>query len=103
MSRRKSKALLDRADRLHNASLRPVVLFYNDPEAIRLGFDLKGEREAIIANEFHCAEATESTRAFHHRLVAIARARDVYLVSIGSDEPQLESRYNLDGSPITLN
>jgi hypothetical protein len=47
MSRRKTKTLLDRADRLHSASLRPVVLFYNDPEAIRLGFNLASERQVL--------------------------------------------------------
>jgi hypothetical protein len=81
----------------------PVFLLVNNPEAVRLGFDLKGEREAIVAGEFHRAEATESTKAFHHRLCAIARSRNVCLVSVGSDQPVLESRYNLDGSPVTLN
>jgi hypothetical protein len=39
MSRRKTKALLDRVDRLHDNSLPPVILLCNNPEAVRLGFD----------------------------------------------------------------
>jgi hypothetical protein len=97
MSRRKTKALLDRVDRLHDNSLPPVILLYNNPEAVRLGFCLQSEREAIVAGEITRAEANESTKAFHARLVEIARARNVRLVSVGSDEPMLESRYDLDG------
>jgi hypothetical protein len=49
------------------------------------------------------ADEEESTRAFHHRLCAVARSRNVYLVSVGSDQPMLESRFNFDGTPVTLN
>ena len=82
---------------------RPVIAIANNPEMVRLGHDLRSEREAIVAGEFHCAEANETTSAFHARLCAIARARNVCLVSVGSGEATLESRYNLDGSPRVLN
>jgi hypothetical protein len=58
---------------------------------------------SLIKGEVFEAEAMESTRAFHHRLARIARARGIYVVSIGDDTPQLVSRYNLDGSPVTIN
>jgi hypothetical protein len=83
--------------------LPPVIAIVNNPEMVRLGHDLRSEREAIVAGEFHCAEANESTSAFHARLCAIARARGVCLVSVGSGQPVLESRYNLDGSERVLN
>ena len=78
---RRSKALLDRADRLHDASVRPVIMIVNCPEPARLGFDLKSERMAMIesngAAELFEATEIESTASFHRRLVAIARERGV--------------------------
>jgi hypothetical protein len=86
---------------------RPVVLIIGCPEASRLGFDLRSERMAMIrsngvAEPFE-AEANETTKAFHRRLCRIARSRNVFIVSVGSDEPQKVSRYNLDGSLRVLN
>jgi hypothetical protein len=98
MSRRKTKALLDRADRLHATSLPPVALLYGSPEPSRLGFDLASERMALIKGELFEATEEETTRAFHHRLCAIARARKVMLIEVGSDEPMKECRYNRDGT-----
>ena len=80
-----------------------VVLFFNNPMAVRLGFDLTSERMALVAGEVFEAEAMEPTRAFHHRLVDIARSRGVFVVSVGSDEPQLVSQFNIDGTPVTVN
>ena len=81
----------------------PVVFFFNNPMAVRLGFDLTSERMALVAGEVFEAEAMEPTRAFHHRLVDIARSRGVFVVSIGSDEPAKVSRYDMQGKLIVLN
>jgi hypothetical protein len=96
---RRSKALLDRADRLHDASVRPVVLIIGCPEATRLfPTRMRSEREAVIGTEHFEALDGETTKTFHARMCQTARDRGVRIVSIGSDEPQLESRYNLDGT-----
>jgi hypothetical protein len=81
----------------------PVIMIINNPEAVRLGFDLSSERMALIGTELFEAIELESTRAFHHRLVEIARSRRVFIVSVGSDVPQKVSLYNLDGTPVTVN
>jgi hypothetical protein len=101
-------ALAKRLKRERQArDLPPVILIIGCPEASRLGFDLASERQALIRSnvgaELFEAEAMESTKAFHVRLCAIARSRNVHLVSVGSDQPMLESRYNLDGSVRVLN
>jgi len=92
---------LAKAKRLRSGK-PPVILFTNNPNAVRLGYDLT-ERMALIGTELFQAEAMESTGAFHHRLVDIARSRGVFLISIGSDTPVKVSRFNMDGSPVTLN
>ena len=100
-----AKALADarRLKRERQArDLAPVILLQGDPEPSRLGFTLSSEREAVIEGELFEAEAMESTKAFHTRLVAIARSRNVRIISIG-DELTKVSRFNLDGTPITLN
>ena len=91
-----------RARRLRGSTLAPVVLFQNHPEAVRLGYDLT-ERMALIAGELFEAFEGETIKAFYDRLCAIARERKVVIVSVGSDEPVKVSRYNMDGSPVTLN
>ena len=87
--------------------LPPVVLIVGDPAPSRLGFDLSSERQALIefngGAELFEAEAMESTKAFHDRLVEVARSRNVNVVSLGSDEPVKVARYNADGTPITVN
>jgi hypothetical protein len=104
MSRRKTKALLDRADRLHAASLPVVCFLYNNPEAERLHPGrLISERVAMIAGELYEASQDESVGAFHARLSAIARSRCVagqalVLISVGDSTPQKQCRYNLDGT-----
>ena len=52
----------------------------------------------MIGSEVFPALDGESEKRFHHRLAVIARSKGVYLVSLGSDTPTMESRYNLDGS-----
>jgi hypothetical protein len=80
----------------------PVVAIINNPEATRLGFDLT-EREALIASEVVRALDGETLKAFHDRICGIARERNVMLISVGSDAPVAVARYNLDGSPVTVN
>jgi len=64
----------------------------------RLGWvSFNSEREALIESndggiELFQAEANESTGAFHRRLVAIARAKSVRVISLGSDTPVAVSR-----------
>lgn len=88
---------------------RLVVLISGDPEPHRILGRSLSSREAMIEGELFEAAEGESEKQFHRRLVAIARERIVSLdrgirtVSIGDDEPELECRYNLDGSPITVN
>jgi hypothetical protein len=83
--------------------LAPVILIVGCPEPARLGFDLKSERMALIEGELFEAAEIETTGSFHARLVQTARERGVRIVSVGSDEPMAVSRFNLDGSPITVN
>jgi hypothetical protein len=97
---RRSKALLNRADRVTRAEAPPVIMMYNNPEAVRLGFDLKSEREVLIKDEVFEAGPSEGTRAFHVRMCQVARERGVYFVSVGSDEPVKKSLFALDGSPL---
>jgi hypothetical protein len=81
-----------------------VILIVGCPEPARLGFDLKSERMALIKGELFEALPNETTKAFHRRLVVIARERSMGLnrgvitVSIGSDEPVKECLYHLDGT-----
>jgi hypothetical protein len=77
---------------------RPVAAICNNPEAVRLGFDLTSERMALIGTELFEAAEEESTRAFHDRLAEIARSRNVMVISVGSDTPMMESRYDADGN-----
>jgi hypothetical protein len=67
-------ALAKRLKRQRQArDLPPVILIIGCPEASRLGFDLRSERMALIQSnggaELFEAEAMESTKAFHARLL----------------------------------
>jgi hypothetical protein len=98
-------ALAKRLKRERQArDLSPVILIIGCPEACRLFPDrMTSEREAVIGVDYFAALDDETTKAFHTRLCRVARERGVRIVSVGSDEPVKESRYNLDGSPITVN
>ena len=63
------------------------------------GLNLTG-RQAMIGTELVEAEATESVKAFHSRLVEIARAKGKGIVSLGSDEPVKASPYDQSGKLI---
>jgi hypothetical protein len=53
----------------------PVIFIVGSPEPNRvLGFNLTG-RQAMIGTDLIEAEATESVKAFHRRVVDIARAK----------------------------
>jgi len=51
---------------------------------------MASEREALIGTEVFEASSDESTKAFHARIVRIARERGEYFVSIGY-EPAREA------------
>jgi hypothetical protein len=101
---RRSKALLDRAERAKQSALPVVVLIYGDPEATRLLGRSLSAREAMIGTELFEATESEGVKQFHRRLADIAHERIVGLdrritiVSVGDDEPQKESIFNLDGT-----
>ena len=77
-----------------------VLLIEGCPEPNRvLGLHLT-ERQAMIGTDLIEAEATESVKAFHRRLVEIARAKGRSIVSLGSGEPVKASRYDQSGSLI---
>ena len=86
-----------------------VVFISGDPEAHRLLGRSLSSREAMIGSELFAALDGESEKQFHRRLADIARERvagldrGITIVSIGDDEPVKECRYNLDGTPITVN
>jgi hypothetical protein len=98
---RRSKALLDRAERANQSALPVVVFVYGDPEPARLLGRSLGEREAIIGGELFAAKEGETIKAFHRRVGKIARERGgtgVTVISIGDDEPVKECLFNLDGT-----
>jgi hypothetical protein len=101
-------ALAKRLKRERQArDLAPVILIVGDPEPARLGYDLSSERMALIecngGAEVFEAGPMESTRAFHDRLVTVARARGERIVSLGSDTPQPPSRFDAEGKLIVMN
>jgi hypothetical protein len=71
---RRSKALLDRAERATQSAL-PVVLLYGDPEPHKLLGRSLGGREAMIGSEVFSMAPTETEKQFHRRLGKIARER----------------------------
>lgn len=98
---RRSKALLDRAERANQSVWPVVVLVSGDPEPPRLLGRSLGEREAMIGGELFAAKEGESVRNFHRRLTKLARARGgtgVTVISVGDDEPVKECLFNLDGT-----
>lgn len=106
---RRSKVLLDRAERA-NQSAQPLVVFVTgNPEPTRLLGRSLSAREAMIGGELFSALDGESVEQFHRRLADVARGRiagldrRITIVSIGDDTVQLVCRYNLYGSPITVN
>jgi hypothetical protein len=100
---RRSKALLDRADRLHDAELPEVFLIIGAPEAVRLyPTKMNSEAEAVVGGEYFAAADGESVKQFHARMAQIARDRGARVVMVGA-APTLPSRFNLDGSPVTVN
>lgn len=108
---RRSKALLDRAERANQSALPMVVLLSGDPQVHQLLGRSLGEREAMIGTELFAANDGESVKQFHRRLCQIARERRIAsgvtsglaIVSVPDDTPQKELLFNLDGSPITVN
>jgi hypothetical protein len=96
----RSKALLERAERAAYGEMPPVILIEGDPEPNRvLGFNLIG-RQAMIGTDLIEAAATEGVKAFHRRVVEIARAQGVRIVSVGSDQPVKASSYDQSGALI---
>jgi hypothetical protein len=97
-------ALAKRLKRERQArDLPPVILIVGCPEPARLGLRPRERAHGVDRGEVFEADISETTASFHARLCAIARERAVYVVSVGSDQPVLESRYNRDGSPVTVN
>ena len=107
---RRSKAMLDRTERLPGAE-RAIVMIFGNPEVGRLQYlgripagVMTSEREAVIGEEHFEAEPGESVRHFHARICDIARERSVRIVSIGSEPspaPPLRPPGRPDG--VTLN
>jgi hypothetical protein len=92
--------MFDRTERLPGAAL-PIVLIHGSPEPNRvLGFNLT-ERQAMIGTDLIEAEATETVKAFHRRLVKVARERGGRIVSVGSKPSPADPSRRPDG--ITLN
>jgi hypothetical protein len=88
---------------------RPVVLLHGNPEIGRLLWlgelppgTMASEREAMVGSEVFAAADGETTNAFYHRMVSVARQRGVCLVSIGYASA-CEAPSNLDGSRRALN
>ena len=72
---RRSKGLLDRAERLPGAAEQPVVFIHGCPDANRiLGFNLN-ERQAMLGSGVLIeALPNEAIKAFHTRVCQRARA-----------------------------
>lgn len=103
MSRR-SKALLDRVERVNQSDQPLVVLLSGNPEPTRRLGRQMSSREAMIETELFSALDGESVKQFHRRLASIARervmglGRKITIVSIGDDEPVKECLFNLNGT-----
>jgi hypothetical protein len=67
---RRSKTLLDRAERANQSALPIVVFLSGDPEPHRLLGRSLGVREAMIGGEIFSALDGESERQFYRRLAA---------------------------------
>lgn len=88
-----------------------VVLLSGDPEPHRLLGRSLSAREAMIGSEVFAAKDGETIKAFHRRLVALARERriasgvtsGIAVVSVGDDTPELPCRYDAEGKLIVLN
>jgi hypothetical protein len=103
--RRRSKSMFDRTERLPGVAVPTVIFIIGDPEAVRL-FPTKmtSEREAVIGEEHFTAADDESLGQFHARICDIARERNTYIVSLGSEPspaPPLRPPGRPDG--VTLN
>lgn len=97
MSRTRSKAILNRAERLPGVALPMVLLIEGDPESQRiLGFNLMAG-QAMIETDLIEATPGETAKAFERRLVAMARERGVGIISLGSDEPKKPCRFDMVG------
>jgi hypothetical protein len=86
----------------------PVVLVAveGNPD-VRPERPMISEREAQIGDEYFAATADETTQQFHARLKAHYRQTNargcVVLGHPGNAVPSAVSRFNADGSPITIN
>ncbi len=94
--RRRSKALLDRAERVPGVAEQPVVFIHGCPDANRiLGFNLN-ERQAMLGSGVLIeALPNEAIKAFHNRVCELARAEGpgMRVVSMSGSLPALAPAY----------
>ena len=105
----KGRSMLARARRLNAQRGGPRLLtIIGDPEIRRLKnkgllapMAMASNREAMVNGDLYAAEADESTKAFHARMLKIAEGRGAFWVCLGHPvnvEPMKEAPPRSDGS-----